>query len=218
MYIITNSEKKELNNTWKFLHYFSNPPGKITKNWFTQNGIIFGPHNYRMYIIHTIQNKYTYQDFYKYEKIINKLFWNLKQKLKNYIKNNKTKYKIRKDINKYIKNKYKRNRSFINSYIQYNENNNKLYVLEKLSLLDKVCMNIMRNKKDYTKYYNDPEKVINYKNMLELYYNMSYPFPNVNPMFYNENKKSIWVKKIKKMYYLEKTDKYDKYWYQFIKI
>jgi hypothetical protein len=44
---------------------------------------------------------------------------------------------------------------------------------------------------------------------------MNYPFPNVNPMFYNKNKKTYWIKKIKKMYY-NNLD-YDEYWYKLIK-
>ena len=233
----TLDKQKELNNTWKFLSYFNqNLPNDI--------GDFDSPYvfvsSYREYIIQTIRKKYTYQDFYKYEKILNKLFWILKEKLRPFIKNNKTKYKIIKNIENI--GDY---RSTTNSYIHFNDNDKKWYLLEGPSELDKICMNIMRNKKNYMKYYNNPEEIkkckdnneiyrfINYpykneehmelkkyKNIIEFYYFMNYPFPNANPMFYNENKKSYWIKKIKKMYYTNSKHLYHNYagyWYKLIK-
>jgi len=144
MFSLNNSDKKNLDNTWEFIKYFSNPFGKIKSfgdtNWMVRNGVIFGPYLYRDYIVNTIRNKYTYQDFYKYEKIVNKLFWNLKRKLKPFVKDNKTKYKIENNINDktILINSIPVGRSFTNSYIQYNEKNNKWYVLEKISKLDLI--------------------------------------------------------------------------------
>jgi hypothetical protein len=81
--------QEELNNTWNFLSYFN-------QNLPNDSSDIGGPYSfvstYRSYIIKRIRKKYTYHDFYKYEKIINKLFWILKKKLRPFIKNNKTKY------------------------------------------------------------------------------------------------------------------------------
>ena len=218
MYTLTKIEEKELDRVWNFLHYFNK---NLPDNYEYIEGSMSWVSSYRNYIINTIRRKYTYQDFYKYEKIINKLFWNLKKKLKPFIKENKTKYKIKKNFNKKlisrhteINNKYYG--STINSYIQFNYNNKKWYILEEVSKLDKICMNIMRNRKDYENYFNNPDKIKKYKNIIEFYYFMNYPFPNINPMFYNENKKSFWIKKIKKMYYTNSKNeyyKYDKYWY-----
>ena len=226
MMLYKKLEEKELNNTWKFLNYFSNPNIRKSVNdisnisWFLRKDMLTSPYTYRKYIINIIQNKYTCDDFYKYEKISNKLFWNLKIKLGPYILDNKTKYtNIKNNIETYIKKKYKFIPSFINSYLQYNEKNKKWYLLKKLSELDSICMNIMMNKSEYEKYYNNPEKIKNYDNIINPHYFMNYPFPNINPMFYNENKKSIWVKKIKKMYYFkspENEEDNDKYWYSII--
>ena len=115
MYPLTTREEKELKNTWKFLRIFV--PQGLDEEWYKKDGKLYGPYDYREYIIKAMQGKN--KDFYKYEKIINKLFWNLKLKLKPFILKKKTKYKI---INI---NSIKRVPSCINSYLQYNEKNNK---------------------------------------------------------------------------------------------
>ena len=174
--------------------------------------------NYRYLIINNIKKKYSYNDFYKNELLLNKLFWSLKNKLKPYVKNNKTKYTIKEKIKKTgfgsIDNKYVG--SIVNSYFQYNQKNNKWYILKDISDLDKICFDILynTNKSTYLKYYNNPESISKYniKNIKEYYYFKNYPFPNVNPMFYNENKKQYWIKKINKMYF----DDNDRCWYDLI--
>ena len=129
----------------------------------------------------------------------------MNNKLKPFVKNNKTKYKIIKDIPKTRK-------STTNSYIQYNQEKNKWYSLQKRSKLDIICMNLMFSKEKYEFYYNNPDKINKYKIENDYYYEMNYPFPNANPMFYNKNKKKTWMNKIKKMYYY----KNDNYWYNII--
>lgn len=237
----TTIKEKDLDDTFKFLRVFSKPMDILeeiskqakTKNFtstkflnaFFNHSKKFDVQDYRNSIIQQIRKKYTIQEFYKYENILNKLFWNLKRKLKPYVKNNKTKYKIVKNIDEYVENSIHVH-STKNQDNQFNEKNNKWYVLEKLSKLDKICMNIMRYDEDRTSYeywyyFNNPKEIKKYKNLIvEPYYYMNYPFPNVNPMFYNQNKKSFWTKKIKKMYYTNSKDeyhKYDKYWYRLIR-
>ncbi len=49
------------------------------------------------------------------------------------------------------------------------------------------------------------------------YYPMDYPFPNVNLLFYNQNKKDTWINRINKLYYTNTNNKLDdKEWYNFI--
>jgi hypothetical protein len=84
-------------------------------------------------------------------------------------------------------------------------------MLKEYSDLDKIYMSLMMNQSEYKYYSIYPEKIKKYRDN-NFYYNMNYPFSNVNPMFYNKNKKSIWINKIKKMYYY-KSINYDKYWY-----
>jgi hypothetical protein len=87
-------------------------------------------------------------------------------------------------------------------------------------------MNIIQDNNEYKKYYNKPKNIKKYdegklQKLIALYYFPNYAFPNVNPMFHNENKKAYWVKKIKKMYYSNEgiglQSDYDKYWYSLIK-
>ena len=204
IYKLDKDEKNELNNTWKFLNYFHGP--------LLNNGkYMYGTRaTYRINLIKKIKKKYTYDEFYKYEKILNKLFWKLKKKIEPFIKNKNTIYK--KISNDTLELEISKNKNFCligsitNSYIQYNENNKMWYYLKETSELDDICMNIMRNKKEYEKFHNNPEEIKKYSyKTLDLYSHMNYPFPNINPMFYNENKKQYWIKKIKKMYYTKRV-------------
>jgi len=213
---LTNKEMLDLDASWYFLGIFSKPDGKLeTYNdivWYKRDGEIFGVKEYRHYIIDRINFCFTIKEFYKYEKIMNKLYWNLKTLLKDYVKDNQTKYKIwnKSEWNR-IGKEYKS--STINSYIQYNENNDKIYTMNDLSMLDKICMNLMLDKNEYRKYSKNPEKIGEYNKFIDFYYYMNYPFPNMNPMFFNENSKKYKLKKIKKMYY----SKDDSNWYNLIK-
>ena len=153
-----------------------------------------------------MSRKYTIEEFYFYEKIINKLYWNLYNNLK--IKNKNC--KIIKNINK-IKNI---NRSFINKIIIYNENNDKYYIIKKNNYIyirdRELIMSYLINKKTYeNKMLNKKIKIKKYN----YYYPFDYPLPNVNICFYNKNKKQSLIKRIKLMYYNE--DK-DDYWYKLI--
>jgi len=67
MYALTDDEQTHIDDAWKFLEKF--------KKYF-----IFVS-EYRKYIIEEINKTYTPQQFYQYESILNKLFWNLRWKL-----------------------------------------------------------------------------------------------------------------------------------------
>src|SRR5205814_149429 len=93
-------------------------------------------------------------EFYVCEKIVNELFWNLKNTLNPHVEFNaedqndngqkETKYKIVDTVRPMG--------SKINSYAQFNEQHNKWFVLGKLSKLDMVCMDIMMDEQQYDKY------------------------------------------------------------------
>ena len=222
LYPLSKIQQQKIDDTWKFLDYFTNKSANNFKK--------IKASEYRLHIIHKV-NIYTIQQFYEYEKIINILYWNLKKKLKKYYLDNKTKYLIKKNLNdpeinniyynKYIKgikkprsNEYM---SFVNSVIHFNDINKKWYITGRLSELDDICMNIMRDKKIYYVVYNKPSYINKkyIKDHINLYFNLNYPFPNVNPMFFNRNRKSRWINRITKMYY-NKNKKIDKYWYKII--
>ena len=95
---LTNKEILHLDASWYFLGIFSKPDGKLEAYnniiWYKRDGKIFGVKEYRNYVIDRINCCFTIKEFYKYEKIINKLYWNLKMLLKDYVKDNQTKYII----------------------------------------------------------------------------------------------------------------------------
>lgn len=212
-YPLTTKQNKELKSVWKFIEYFSKIEG-MSNDWFSRNGTIFGPFHYRNYIINLIKKNINENKFYEYEKIINKLYWNLKYKLMQYVENDTTQYHITNHQNILEIS----SRSNLNSYLQYNEKDNQWYFLDKLSELDNICMNIMRDVNKYSYYLKNPSNIKDYNktNNLDTYYNFNYAFPNINPIFYNKNSKSYWIKKINLMYFHENDNKIDENWYKLI--
>jgi hypothetical protein len=246
-YKLTKKEIKNLDNYWNFIDIFSKPDIKgLSNNWFTFKrtknkkntfNAIFGPYNYREYIIPKIRKLYTPEQFYFYEKILNKLLWKLLYKTKfdikkyyEYIILNNKKIKVKlsyikcndKIINKNLnKSKYLYNygpRSFshkiyISNYIFLN-----YLAIRDLKFNYKISM-IMRNRKLYEYVINKKNFNINKKfdnklyklidNHIEYsqYYPCDYPFPNVNFIFYNETKKKVWIDRIKKLYYKNQKNK-----------
>ena len=176
-YKLTKKEIKNIDNYWNFIDIFSSPDIEgLSNNWWTYQRTknkktynpIFGPYNYRQYIISKIRKLYTPEQFYFYEKILNKLLWNLLYKTKfdikkcyQYLIRNKKKEKLKllyikcndKNINKKwnkIKNKYLYNHSrsfshktYISNYIFLNYMD-----LGHFKFHDNISM-IMRNRKLY---------------------------------------------------------------------
>lgn len=210
-YPISEEEKSK---AWNFLNNFTQIEN-LSEDWYARGNDIFAPVHYRSLIIDRIRKNYSCDEFYIYEKLVNRLFWNLKIALKPYVRDNLTKYTIVDELAS------PKGQSTINSYTHFNQKDHKLYKLEGISNLDEICMNIMMDHKKYNKYISDPKKIEDHYNddQLYLYYYMNYPFPNANPMFYNENDKSIWLEKINKMYYYNKKDaRPDEHWYKLIEI
>jgi len=70
----------------------------------------------------------------------------------------------------------------------------------------------MSNKELYEKVMKNKSLFNKVKNDQIYYYPYDYPFPNVNLIFYNENKKKYWIDRIKKLYY---SHDLHKEWYNF---
>lgn len=225
----------ETKAAWLFLDNFINISG-LDEQWFSRSfhshkkEELFGPWNYRIHIIDTIRKKYTPEEFYQHERVINFLYWNLKQKIKNYVHDDRTILCGSERCEAFIKKcnlspeftvidsppLEENHSSTVNSYTQFNEILGKWYILKKICFLDELCMNIMMNRDLYEKIVSNPQNIESFNqtdsNFLELHYHKNYPFPNVNPMFFNMNDKKYWLDKINKMYYTED----DKYWYNLI--
>ena len=203
-YSLSEKEKKMLPDVFSFIKTFYK--FNIVKS---EN---FGAYDYRRFIIKRIREKYSIEEFYKYEKIMNKLYWNLYYKLHKDDKLCNTMITPPKDILK----------SFNNKILNYNHKT-KVYHIQK-DFLDyetrkknKTEIKIMSAMMDmnlYLSFYKNPEKKI--KKMDKFYYPLDYPFPNVNRCFYNENPPKEWINRIKKMYFYYNDDYIDKYWYEFI--
>jgi len=209
---LTDDEK---NKAWDFLNNFIQIEN-LSNDWYARGNDIFAPFHYRALIIDRIRNKYSSEEFYVYETLVNRLYWNLKNALWPHVCDNLTKYNLVDELT------ITHGNSAMNSYTHFNENDHKYYKLDGISNLDEICMNIMMDRKKYDMYIAHPESIDDSccdDDQLYLYYYMNYPFPNANPMFYNENNKSIWLEKINKMYYHDKENtRRDEYWYKLIKI
>ena len=220
---LTKTENKNIDKYWDFINTFKNvfKKLKVSDNYFTYNGIngitLFSVFNYRRYMIKHISKKYTINDFYKYEQMLNKILYVL---LKKYVKIKKI-CKIYKVKNiEFIE---KENRSYINKKYIYNEsdkyyyysnfyeNHTKLYNNSNYKKYLQILYVIMNKDIFY--------KVITTKNLSKnlylqpiLYYPYDYPFPNLTLYFRNNNSKKTWLNRIKKYYY----NKNDEYWYKII--
>jgi hypothetical protein len=213
MHKLLKSEIKNLDNYWKFIETFYVDE---TKDW------IHGVYGYRHDLIKKIREKYTTEDFYKYEKILNKLLWNLIE----HIKFNIDTIEITLKEKLYDKIKYKHNRSFSHKQYLYNQKINKKYYFKHYKeISDYPIINaifyIVSKKELYNevmsnKIYNINNKILHDKIYFaeDYYYPADYAFPNINLLFYNENKKDLWIKRINTLYF-NKNDKINEGWYSF---
>ena len=217
MHKLTKNEIIELDNYWNFINIFK-PEYKKNISWINNDVL-----TYRKYIIKKIRENYTIEQFYIYEKILNKLLHNLL-------------IHIHFDIDKInINNKYKNKKIYKTTYNKKegpHSYSHKLYITNLKKNINynffywtQICKNdtinkiftIMRDKNLYEKIMNnklDLKDII----ILEFYhYPNDYPFPNVNLIFYNKNNKKYWIDRIRRLYYTnyDKDSNYDKEWYTF---
>ena len=204
-YPLTKIQLSKIEKVWIFIKDFYEIETD-NNTYYIKNKKLFGPYEYRRLIIDKISKKYTVNEFYDYEKIINKLYWNLHYRL-NITSNNCNIVKKNK-LEKIIK------RSFINKSINYNQKNSKYYIISdyirNITEKESNLLYSLLNERLYKKIMNNP--LTKMKIDFSLYYPNDYPFPNANRCFYNKNKKDYWKKKIFLMYYSNN----DKYWYNLI--
>lgn len=203
-YKLTPNEINSIDKYWKFIQEFNMDKSILS--------------DYRKKIVNKIQNKYTLEEFIFYERILEKLLFNLQNVL-----NIKNTYNIIESGNdeKYSINQYlaTSNKCFYRSFMNkcFLVNNNKILITDTIGSAGDLVKNnyhgildkIMFNRNLYEKVYLNPT----YINSIEpsyLYYNFDYPFPNIFLSEYDliKNRK----KRIELMYY---TD--EKYWFKLIK-
>jgi len=199
-YQLTPQENNKLDDYWKFIKIFN-----------VKNNETYSVKEYRYDIIKKIQKKYTIDEFYFYEKILNKMLWNLLVIYK--ISLNKIDFttKIAFGIN---------GGSYINKQLMLTEGGKNIIFPDyrNLKLNNKVSqdlfkiLTILRRRDMYEKAIEDKDYINNIKKIDSFYYPNDYPFPNVNLIEYNDNNKDVWIKRIKAYYFM----KDDSHWYKLI--
>ena len=140
-------------------------------------------------------------EFYFFEKILNKMLWTLLYKYKIEISKMDTNTKLVFGI---------KNSSCINIF-----NDNKYFIFPSYKFLSEKLnkiLYILSNKDIYNKIINNTINIDNITEIKTYYYPLDYPFPNINLIYYNNNNKNIWLKKIKAYYYY----KDDSMWYKLL--
>lgn len=191
-------ELKNLDKAWNLINEF-----RITK---------ISRAKYRKNIIDKINNKYTLDQFYYIEIIIEKMYWNLRDKLK-LIFDEQHKYKKTSKVdslheiqdNILIKNKKATLSNIRKSYI---ENDKSIfYVYDYPNDFDLIVSSVMINRSAYETIMEDIVDIFNlnidpYTNIIEF----DYPFPNLNtikPFAYSKIKR---LDNILNLYYVKNSD------------
>ena len=195
MYKLLKKELNILDEFWKFIEIFKFDNYKLS--W------ISGVHGYRHALIKKIRETYSAEDFYKYEVILNKLLWNLLIKVKFNIND----LRIQSHLYINIKSPWRTcsHKQYLHNEINDEKYNFRFYPkITDYDIVNKIFYT-MSNRKLYDKIMNG-KKSINTVKPIVYYYPYDYPFPNINLLFYNENKKETWINRINKLYFNNKTN------------
>ena len=239
---LTKTENENIDKYWEFIDDFGKnvfKKLKVDSDYYTykNKGILdfFSARVYREYIIKYISKKYTINEFYKYEKMLNKILWylidltkcdvtkiieiNKTKDIKDIVTDNtmswitKTNDIVEENSMSYINKKYMYNEldeyyyysKYYTEHREIKENKNDNY--EKY----KNILYIILNKNIFYKIIERQIKFNEIENKLPiLLYPYDYPFPNVTFYFKNTNSKKRCLNRIKKYYYNEN----DEYWYK----
>lgn len=193
LFPLNDNEIKIIDDVWNFIENFS-------------FGFIILS-EYRNKLIKNIKKIYLIDDFYIFESIAEKLFWNLKSKFQITIEYDTYDIKQLDIVKERIKedNYY---RSFINKIINFDYNNNKIYYkkmegsayLFSKNKINYYLSKIFFNRKLYESQIQ--EKSFDKIDQNEhIYYQLDYCFPNINlckPFLYEKSKR---MERIYNMYY-----------------
>jgi hypothetical protein len=178
--------KEQIDNFWKFI-----------KNFKPVTDISAG--DYRQNLIKRIKKKYTIEQFYENEKILGDLFLKLRIKYTSFIKEHNEKEKLEESIRLNSSNSHKA--------LLYHEKSKQLYVNRYKSAL-RILGSLLEDRENYENAMMDTNFIKKYAKTYEgYYYSNDYPFPNVNYVFYNDNSKKLWIKNIKRLYYVKNAEK-----------
>jgi hypothetical protein len=210
MYKLYKREEKKLDEYWKFIEIFLVSDEKYNSLYAPFH---YGPFHYRDEIIQKIRKNYTPEQFYFFERIANKLLWNLIEKI-NFSIYNIDRLKEKRTYEDLIMCSpvieiIPEGSSYSHKQVLFNEKINRKYYFHSydtlaydtnIVIINKMIV-IMSNRKIYN---NIMKKRISI-NKVPLgkyyYYPFDYAFPNINLIFYNENSKEDWLRKINNLYF-----------------
>jgi hypothetical protein len=238
-YPLTDDELDIINEVWIFMENFKRQFAYVTQ--------------FRTFIINAISTKYTIDKFYKYEAILNKLFWNLRyiiyplwvkkdmsqNEYYKLISNDKSEipcwllrckkisYNDEIDLD-YILNNHPifystYYRSFINKLVIIDNIHKNIYIKQmegsshifEKNYFNLLTMSILYDRRLYEKIMSNPYDIMNIEfNVHERYYQLDYPFPNLNYCTYYFGNEELRKKRIERMYY---TDNKGGTWFKLIK-
>lgn len=214
-YPLTDDEYNKISEVWEFIKKFKKMPSNL--------------HTYRSELIKLIKNQYSAEEFYYLELIVEKLFWNLRNKTYKFFLENDKKclddlLELKEgSLNDMLDEMYSDNsyRSFINKLILIDNINDKCYYkkIEGSSMIfSKNKFNlytsiVLLNKKLYEMVMMDPIKIKSIS-VPEYYYQYDYPFPNLNYGRPFIQTKEYRMKRITQMYYSKRAEKN---WFKLLK-
>lgn len=218
LYELSSDEQNQLDNVWDFIN-------KFKKGSYTL-------HEYRIKVIKDIKMNYTIDKFDLYERICEKLLWNLRHKLdsEKLYKCHKSKWSIG-DLDDLIQkmNDEQMYRSFINKIITIDdttgdvyykpmEGSSDIFVKNGITKINRLTDKIFRDRDLYENYMNNCSSILPIMEKIEkedeYYYEFDYAFPNLNynaPLLGSNEYRKL---KIYKMYYDINAEKN---WFRLIK-
>lgn len=198
-YPLNLKELKNIDNVWNFLSLFrESKPTRI---------------QYRNHIISKIKENYNVNQFCLFEKILEKMYWNLNNVLKNKIEisqNIRSKKIDRSKLSRLtdfiLKSNKKIKESTVRKAISYNDQTNEVkYKYSYPDDFDLIISSIMIDRSMYETLLTNPEKItLEYLEMIEPYHNLiefDYPFPNLNTLEPLDNSDNDRIQKINQMYF-----------------
>ena len=208
LYPLSRREIDELDNTWIFLESFK------------QNQTCSSLHLYRSQLIDHVCTRYTCEQFYNYELLAEKLFWNLRARTQKYFPEN---HLVSGSLDDMYNNLINDNsyRSFINKLILINDSQNE-YFYKKIEgsshIFNKNDFNtitgyLLFNRQLYENIITNPQKILDV-NMPRFYYEYDYGFPNLNYGKPFIQSSEFRLKRINKMYY---DDNAESNWFRLIR-
>jgi hypothetical protein len=193
---LSERELKNIDKVWEFINDFRET--KITRN------------KYKKYIIKKLKNKYDIKDFYNLENVVEKLYWNLAQKIKEEINLKpeifyKETFDLNQTKNKILMRNNKIKESTIDKTYIITKSNKLLYKYRYPNDLDLLVSSIMINRSIYETIMSDEAEIFNleiepYSNIVEF----DYMYPNLNTIKSFTKTKSERMNNIKNMYYDDK--------------